>query len=1351
MFNRRTKKCARGHHRRLRFEALEDRRVLSAATVTMPLGTADDGTSAFVPREPMVLSVTDAEIPGLTYNLFHLLTPTQIPLLSPAQIATIPDIGAFGTLSDAARAALTMPQVQALQVATVRLVLLTPAQIAWLTTPQIQSIFYYDFKYLAPNQIPVLTPAQFASVSNDFTFRIDMSAAQRAEFTQPQVQAINVDGTNVRIYWLSSQQLSWLTASQIQQVIYHDFYILAASQIPSLSPNQIATVENDFTYRIQFTPAQRAALTQSQVTALKVDLVRIDWLTSQQRSWLTMSQVQKVIVPELYGLNENQTPWLTTAQIQNIDIFLFSQWTAAARHALTVNQVQALRVDLIQLDQLSSQQAGWLTPAQVQVVLLRDFWFLPPSQIPHLSLDQVRSITPGSFGLWSAASRAALTIDQVRVLNVRDVTLQLLTAEQINWLTTEQIQSLTIFDIPRLAPNQIPLVSPAQFAQMPNLFVISGFSDEVRANLTQAQLMALPLDVLSNYMNVEGEQYPPINYQPIVTMPIGPDGLIASDHSIANDVFRLARTEDATHLAIASGDWSNPAIWRDGLIPTAGATVAVPVGLTVRFDVVMTQAIKTLRIDGTFTFATNVDTTLRVDTIVVSTTGRLHIGTQTAPIADNVTARIIIPDGGPIDAVWDPYLLSRGLLSRGETRMYGRVVTPFATLAVDPLAGATTLQLTQPPVGWRVGDELVIAGTDPVLSSASSERVHIVAINGTVVTLDRPLTYSHDAPDGFGFSVQVANLDRNIQFLAEDSSVIQERPHIAFFDNPNVKIENVMVQGFGRTDKTKAINSPVVIGGVMQPGTGTNARARYAIHFHHTGVNPAVAPAVIRGNLVIDSPGWGYVNHQSNVVMENNVAIDVVGASFASEDGNEIGVMRGNLAMNSTGSGNHVLSRKANHDWGHGGHGYWLQGPGVELVDNIATGTHGAAFAYMTASSKTMFDTVNLVDPSIAMGRAAIPVGAVPLRPFRGNRAYASQQGLEMWFHMTNLNQGESVIEDFASWNTSGFGLQIPYVGRLTVRDSVFVGWQLAAISTGIKTNRLTHDLFLDNVSVIGFEVGMDVPVRRSTIVEGGRFSNVQNLLIAKGGDTIRTFNVTQPIDFIPLTPAQINGRPTFNVSVTQKIATTDNLDRKVDSLFSRDELRMALSDGSTVQLYFAEQGADDVPFTSAPTPAIAGFPTVYVGKPNLELSETYGVWFNGGDLPAGTFTPAGFIGLAVIESAAPSPDFNGDGNVGGWDFLAWQRGFGVPAPMAHKIDGDADDDRDVDNNDLHVWAGVFGQYGGAAAASAAAAQSAIVAPTGDVPATTPSDQSIYAAMAHEQMSAAPELRKNYRPRLRPR
>src|SRR5687768_648932 len=105
MLNRRSGKAIPAS-RKLKFETLEVRRVLSTTTREAPLESTDVAAPIKVQKD-----VLPSEIPTLTYNRFHELGVAQVPLLTPAQVATIPDIGWFDTLSAAQRAALTLPQV----------------------------------------------------------------------------------------------------------------------------------------------------------------------------------------------------------------------------------------------------------------------------------------------------------------------------------------------------------------------------------------------------------------------------------------------------------------------------------------------------------------------------------------------------------------------------------------------------------------------------------------------------------------------------------------------------------------------------------------------------------------------------------------------------------------------------------------------------------------------------------------------------------------------------------------------------------------------------------------------------------------------------------------------------------------------------------------------------------------------------------------------------------------------------------------------------------------------------------------------------------------------------------------
>src|SRR5262249_41205996 len=128
--------------------------------------------------------------------------------------------------------------------------------------------------------------------------------------------------------------------------------------------------------------------------------------------------------------------------------------------------------------------------------------------------------------------------------------------------------------------------------------------------------------------------------------------------------------------------------------------------------------------------------------------------------------------------------------------------------------------------------------------------------------------------------------------------------HVMFMHNDDVHIGYAGFYRLCRTDKSKPINDPVVQSDwTLKPGTGTNPRARYAVHFHRTGTLNDGDPATVIGSAVVDSPGWGFVNHSSYVDMTDNVAFNVDGASFVTEVGDEIGGFYDNLAIGTTGTG----------------------------------------------------------------------------------------------------------------------------------------------------------------------------------------------------------------------------------------------------------------------------------------------------------------------------------------------------------------------------------------------------------------------------------------------------------------
>ena len=120
-------------------------------------------------------------------------------------------------------------------------------------------------------------------------------------------------------------------------------------------------------------------------------------------------------------------------------------------------------------------------------------------------------------------------------------------------------------------------------------------------------------------------------------------------------------------------------------------------------------------------------------------------------------------------------------------------------------------------------------------------------------------------------------------------------------------------------------------------------------------------------------PGWGYVNHSGYVDFVDNVAYNVNGAAFVTEVGDEIGSFRRNLAIGSTGSGYAMESRLEIQDFGHQGDGFWFQGSGISVTDNVAAGNEGNGFVFFSrglieGGVTKQFVSANLPDPSIANG-----------------------------------------------------------------------------------------------------------------------------------------------------------------------------------------------------------------------------------------------------------------------------------------------------------------------------------------------------------------------------------------------
>ncbi len=683
-------------------------------------------------------------------------------------------------------------------------------------------------------------------------------------------------------------------------------------------------------------------------------------------------------------------------------------------------------------------------------------------------------------------------------------------------------------------------------------------------------------------------------------------------------LFQLVRYDQITNYAVKSGAWSDPTTWHAGVVPTDGARVLIPLGVHVEVDGPIAARLATVRVDGKLSFNTTRDTELRVDTAVVTSAGTFEMGTIDNPIANGVKARLLITDNGAIDRAWDPFGISRGLISHGAVSIYGSAVSSYEAVSSTILAGTQSLVLKSVPTGWKAGDTVVVAATvqDVTRTNAMQNEMRtIMAALGNLVVLDRPLSYNHLVPAG-DLDVHIANVTRNA-VIESESTAIDRRGHVMFMHTRDVHIEYGGFYHLGRTDKSQPINDPVVNADwTLKPGTGTNGRGRYAVHFHRNGVTNDGDPATIMGSAVVDSPGWGFVSHTSYVDMTENVAFDVHGAGFVTEVGNEIGGFYRNIAIGSKGTGaaEFTNNREINNDFGFQGDGFWFQGAGISVVGNISAGNQENAFVYYTrglieGNVRQTFPAVNLADPSLAGGAPAVEIGQVPVREFSDNVGYASHFGLQVRYHLQGAKNGaHSYVGDSTFWNND-VGVYTPYAENTTFHDIRILNGLQAQPHAGVTGNVATRDDVYQDLNISGYFIGIEVARQGSSVISGGTFNNAHDILMYTAALNDRAVYITG----VPAT-----------TRITTVYDTSTWGPHQVNIFLVKDTILLNFGAYINRQLYFVMEQADAIPFPTARLDA----PAAYIGLTNQQLWDQFGVALGGSVAPANLISAPNIIGL---------------------------------------------------------------------------------------------------------------------------
>ena len=347
-----------------------------------------------------------------------------------------------------------------------------------------------------------------------------------------------------------------------------------------------------------------------------------------------------------------------------------------------------------------------------------------------------------------------------------------------------------------------------------------------------------------------------------------------------------------------SGHWSDPTTWSPQRIPMSGDRVLVRRGDHVTYDVSSDEQIRLLQVVGTLAFSRERSTLLDVGILKVqdsdecsesgfacdfegaSASGEplkapggvmptLEIGTLDDPIPARYTARIRLRYLEGFDRNDAPALVC----CAARMELHGAPLSrTWVKLGANAAAGDRSVVPADDITGWRVGDEVIVTGSEHQYASGSFRDdpdavgteirvIRTIDRKQRTLGLDRPLENVH-----FGsgrFRSEVANLSRNV--IIESAEPEGVRGHTLYHAFSHGGISYARFAHLGKE-------------GVL---------GRYAIHYHLIG--DTMRGSQVLGAAIVDSHNrWVTVHGTQYLVVRDCVGYRSVGHGFFMEDGTEV-------------------------------------------------------------------------------------------------------------------------------------------------------------------------------------------------------------------------------------------------------------------------------------------------------------------------------------------------------------------------------------------------------------------------------------------------------------------------------
>ena len=529
--------------------------------------------------------------------------------------------------------------------------------------------------------------------------------------------------------------------------------------------------------------------------------------------------------------------------------------------------------------------------------------------------------------------------------------------------------------------------------------------------------------------------------------------------------------------------WSSRFTWGGEDPPEAGSLVVIPKGQTLVLDV-RTEVMRVVLIQGgELIFDDEADgVELHSENIIIVGGGKLQVGTEAVPYQHK--AKIVMY--GHVLSTEIPIYGAKTLAVRdGTLDLHGKKIEPTWTrLSQTVRPGDTQLHLDKPVSGWEVDGYIVVASTS--FSQRENEELRITAIssNRTMLTVSPPFKYTHVALKqviegrNITTSAEVGYLTRNIVVRGNTDETWTTRVENCpkEFNPGQFAVQTCFFGRFGAENIDDQFGSQImlhkgpndnVVGRIEYVEVTRAGQAfrlgRYPIHFH---LNGDVSGSYVRGCGIHHTFNRAVTVHAvDNLLVEKNVAFNVLGHAYFLEDGNE----QGNIIQDNLGVFVRASSSLLNVDITPAT--FWAVNPNNTFRRNAAAGGTHFGFWYRLPQHPT--------GPSFTTSISPV---TLPLGDFSDNSAH-SFGWYGLWVFPTYYPGGDNsctekepaVFKRFLAWRNDK-GVEFDRVGAVQVQDSIMLDNKKSGVEiTDVKAPWGDKGAVIGNTLIVAHsELGCD-------------------------------------------------------------------------------------------------------------------------------------------------------------------------------------------------------------------------------------------------------------------------------------